>query len=176
MKYCSSTGRRNHGRDFLIHETGMGQQVAHLHERYMVMMMMMMMSFVSGFLETVLYYWWMWIRTVNSQPEYIEATAERLCQFAMRTFSRLRFIETCWITIILQLSPSLKTGVNYLWHRKLLLSGGGTGLDKIADERNWNITPAHQNILKTTVTCYTNDTCLWKMVYFFNMKTLFQLP
>jgi len=60
-----------------------------------------------------------------------------MCQFAMRTFPRLRFIEAsdCWITITLQLSPSVKTGVNYLWHHKLP-SGGGTGLDKIADERN----------------------------------------
>ena len=29
-------------RDFWIHETGTGQQVAQLHERYMMMMMMMM--------------------------------------------------------------------------------------------------------------------------------------
>ena len=40
MKYYSPTGRRNHGRPLkrlLIHETGMGQQVAQLHERYMMM-------------------------------------------------------------------------------------------------------------------------------------------
>jgi hypothetical protein len=30
-------------RDFWIRETGMGQQVAQLHDRYMMMMMMMMM-------------------------------------------------------------------------------------------------------------------------------------
>jgi len=30
--------------DFWIRETGMGQQVAHLHDRYMMMVMMMMMK------------------------------------------------------------------------------------------------------------------------------------
>jgi len=49
MKHYSPTGRRNHGRplkrlrDFWIHETGTGQEVAQLHDRYMMMMMMMMM-------------------------------------------------------------------------------------------------------------------------------------
>ena len=40
MKYYSPTGRRNHGRrDFWIRETRTCQQVAQLHERYMMMMM-----------------------------------------------------------------------------------------------------------------------------------------
>ena len=46
MKRYSPTGRRNHGRplrDFWIRETGTGQQVAQLHDRYMMMMMMMLM-------------------------------------------------------------------------------------------------------------------------------------
>ena len=36
MKYYSPIGRRNHGRPFkrLLDETGTGQQVAQLHERY----------------------------------------------------------------------------------------------------------------------------------------------
>ena len=41
MKHYSPTGRRNHGRlwrDFWIRETGTGQQLAQLHERYMMMM------------------------------------------------------------------------------------------------------------------------------------------
>ena len=45
MKYYSPTGRRNHGRPskkFWIRETGTGQQVAQLHDRYMMLMMMMM--------------------------------------------------------------------------------------------------------------------------------------
>jgi len=37
-------------RDFWIRETGTGQQVAQLHDRYM-MMMMMMMDFVIGTYE-----------------------------------------------------------------------------------------------------------------------------
>ena len=50
MKYYSPTGRRNHvdlWRDFWIRETGTGQQVAQLHERYMMMMMMMMMMMTT---------------------------------------------------------------------------------------------------------------------------------
>jgi hypothetical protein len=47
MKHYCPTGRRNHGRplkrDFWIRETGTGQQVAELHDRYMMMMMMIMM-------------------------------------------------------------------------------------------------------------------------------------
>jgi len=42
MKYYSPTGRRNHGRPLkrlLDSETGTGQQVAQLHEIYMMMMM-----------------------------------------------------------------------------------------------------------------------------------------
>jgi hypothetical protein len=45
MKHYSPTGRRNHGRPlkrFWIRETGTGQQVAQLHERYVMIMMMMM--------------------------------------------------------------------------------------------------------------------------------------
>jgi len=41
MKRYSATGRRNNGRllrDFWIRETGTGQQVAQLHDRYMMMM------------------------------------------------------------------------------------------------------------------------------------------
>jgi hypothetical protein len=42
MKHYSPTGRRNHGRplkrDFWIRETGTGQQVAQLHDGYMMMM------------------------------------------------------------------------------------------------------------------------------------------
>jgi hypothetical protein len=41
MKHYSPNGRRNHGRplrDFWIRETGTGQQVAQLHDRYMMMM------------------------------------------------------------------------------------------------------------------------------------------
>ena len=41
MKHYSPTGRRNHGRpskDFWIRETGTGQKVAQLHDRYMMMM------------------------------------------------------------------------------------------------------------------------------------------
>jgi len=40
MKYCSQTGRRNHGRPLKIRldtETGTGQ-VAQLHERYMMIL------------------------------------------------------------------------------------------------------------------------------------------
>jgi len=43
MKHYSPTGRRNHGRSlrgFWIRETGTGQQLAQLHDRYMMMMMM----------------------------------------------------------------------------------------------------------------------------------------
>ena len=54
MKYYSQTGRRNHDRidlwrDFWLHETGTGQQVAQLHERYIIIMMMMIcfMSFCT---------------------------------------------------------------------------------------------------------------------------------
>jgi len=46
MKCYSPTGRRimaDLWRDFWIRETGTGQQVAQLHDRYMMMMMMMMM-------------------------------------------------------------------------------------------------------------------------------------
>jgi hypothetical protein len=46
MRHYCPTGRRNHGRPlkcFWIRETGTGQQVAQLHDRYMMMMMMMMM-------------------------------------------------------------------------------------------------------------------------------------
>jgi hypothetical protein len=42
MKDYSSAGRRNRGRlwrDFWMRETGMGQQVARLQDRYMMMMM-----------------------------------------------------------------------------------------------------------------------------------------
>jgi len=42
MKHYSPTDRRNHGRplkDFWVRETGTGQQVGQLHERYMMMMM-----------------------------------------------------------------------------------------------------------------------------------------
>jgi hypothetical protein len=42
MKHYSPTGRRNHGRrfgDLGISETGTGQQVAQLHDRYTMMMM-----------------------------------------------------------------------------------------------------------------------------------------
>jgi hypothetical protein len=86
---------------------------------------------------TLICYWFSWnmrIETVKSQPECIEATAERMCQFAMRTFPNLLYVEASdWeITITLQLSPSVKTGVNYLWHRKLPLNGGSV-LDKIAE-------------------------------------------
>jgi phosphoribosylformylglycinamidine (FGAM) synthase-like amidotransferase family enzyme len=41
MKHYCPTGRRNYGRrlkDFWIRETRMGQQVAQLHDRYMMMM------------------------------------------------------------------------------------------------------------------------------------------
>jgi len=44
MKHYCPTGRRNHGRpfrDFWIRETGTGQQVALLHDRYMMVMVMM---------------------------------------------------------------------------------------------------------------------------------------
>jgi len=44
MKYYSPTGRRNHGKPLkrlLDSETGTAQQVAHLHDRYMMMGMMM---------------------------------------------------------------------------------------------------------------------------------------
>jgi len=34
-------------REFWIRETGTGQQVAQLHERYMMMMMMMMMMMIT---------------------------------------------------------------------------------------------------------------------------------
>jgi len=40
MRYYSPTGRRNHGRPskrLWIRETGMGQQVAQLHDRLMMM-------------------------------------------------------------------------------------------------------------------------------------------
>jgi hypothetical protein len=46
MKHYSPTGRRNHGRPLKRlrkRETGTGQQVAQLHDRYMMMMMRMMM-------------------------------------------------------------------------------------------------------------------------------------
>jgi len=46
MKRYSPAGRRNHGRplrDFWIRETGTGQQVAQLHDRYMMMMMNIML-------------------------------------------------------------------------------------------------------------------------------------
>ena len=48
-KHYSPTGRRNHGRplrDFWMHETGTGQQVAQLHDRYMMMMMESRLMFV----------------------------------------------------------------------------------------------------------------------------------
>ena len=47
MKYYCPTGGRNHGRPFWIRETGTGQQVTQLHERYMMMMMMMMMIMMT---------------------------------------------------------------------------------------------------------------------------------
>jgi hypothetical protein len=43
MKHYSPTGRRNYGRlwrAFWIRETGTGQQMAQIHDRYMMMMMM----------------------------------------------------------------------------------------------------------------------------------------
>jgi hypothetical protein len=40
MKHYSPTGRRNQGRPLKRRETGTGQQVAQLHDRYMMMMMM----------------------------------------------------------------------------------------------------------------------------------------
>ena len=40
------TTGKSHGRDFWIRETGTVQQVAQIHDRYMIMMMMMMMNFV----------------------------------------------------------------------------------------------------------------------------------
>jgi hypothetical protein len=46
MKHYSPTGRRNHGRllkRLWIRETGTGQQVAQLHDRYMMMMMMLLL-------------------------------------------------------------------------------------------------------------------------------------
>ena len=50
MNYYSPTGRMNHGRFFRrlvwIRETGTGQQVAQLHERYMMMVMMMMIIII----------------------------------------------------------------------------------------------------------------------------------
>jgi hypothetical protein len=42
MKHCFPTGRRNYGRPLKrlhIHENETGQQVAQLHDRYMMMMM-----------------------------------------------------------------------------------------------------------------------------------------
>jgi len=49
MKQYSPTGRRNHGRplkkDLWMRATGMGQQVAQLHERLMMMMMMLIVFF-----------------------------------------------------------------------------------------------------------------------------------
>jgi len=39
-------------RDFWIRETGMGQQVAQLHDRYMMMMMMMMMIYIYIYIYT----------------------------------------------------------------------------------------------------------------------------
>ena len=56
MKNCFPTGRRSRGRplkNFWIRETGTGQQVAKLHDRYMVMMMMMMM--MSMMMTSVLF-------------------------------------------------------------------------------------------------------------------------
>jgi hypothetical protein len=47
MKHYCPTGRRNHGRsfrDFWIRETGTGQQVALLHDRYMMMMVMVIIT------------------------------------------------------------------------------------------------------------------------------------
>ena len=41
-------------RDVWIRETGTGQQVAQLHERYMMMMMMMMMTMTTGKVKVVL--------------------------------------------------------------------------------------------------------------------------
>jgi hypothetical protein len=46
MKHYSPTGRR----DFWIRETGTGQQVAQIHERYM-MMMMMMMTYIRVYMK-----------------------------------------------------------------------------------------------------------------------------
>jgi hypothetical protein len=45
MKHYCPTGRRNHGRGFWTRETGKGQQVANLHDTYM---MMMIMKFFQG--------------------------------------------------------------------------------------------------------------------------------
>ena len=47
MKYHSPTGRMNHGRPLKrlrIRETGTGQQVTQLHERYMTMMMIIIIT------------------------------------------------------------------------------------------------------------------------------------
>jgi len=61
MKYYSPTGRRivvDLWREFWILETGTGQQVSQLHERYMMMMMMMILQLLhyynlSPYFETV---------------------------------------------------------------------------------------------------------------------------
>jgi len=53
MKHYCQTGRRNHGRRLKrlwIRETRTGQQVAHLHERYIIMMMM------NEYLKCVIFY------------------------------------------------------------------------------------------------------------------------
>ena len=58
MKRYSPTGRRNHGRpldrEFWIRETGTGQQVAQLHDRYMMMMMIVMMMMMMTMILTLL--------------------------------------------------------------------------------------------------------------------------
>ena len=59
MKHYSATGRRNYGRPLkrlLDSETGTGQQVAHLHDKYMMMVMMMMIYIYMDFRSNC-YFW-----------------------------------------------------------------------------------------------------------------------
>jgi len=52
MKYYCPTGGRNHGRPFWIRETGTGQQVTQLHERYMMMMDCLVLKFNASLFRT----------------------------------------------------------------------------------------------------------------------------
>ena len=51
-------------RDFSVRESGTGQQVAQLHERYMVMMMMMIMKSIT--ILNHVYKDWSYIQVDNS--------------------------------------------------------------------------------------------------------------
>jgi hypothetical protein len=56
-------------RDFWMRETGTGQQVAKLHDRYMMMMMMMMIILAFWpILDKLLEYKRNWIQHVNRMP------------------------------------------------------------------------------------------------------------